>query len=243
MRRPTLGELVTTLYFALAFLLSVPLGVLLGLAVAAATAPFDPERRTVHAVNCLWMFDYLRLNPFWRVRFEGRERLPQGACVMVANHQSVADIPVLMGLRASFKFVSKESLFQLPFVGWQMRLARYVALERGRLRSMQRMLEHCKEWLARGIGVLVFPEGTYAPKDLLPFHRGAFSLAMASQVPVVPIAILGTRDLIEGDGPWLAPRCDIRVKVLEPILPSEFGEDVTQLAKVARERIARALMQ
>jgi 1-acyl-sn-glycerol-3-phosphate acyltransferase len=161
--------------------------------------------------------------------------------VLVTNHQSMIDILATMGLRRQFKYVSKASLFALPLVGWAMRMLHYVRLERGRPHSTRRMLDDCRAWLRRGVAVLLFPEGTYAPTEaLLHFKPGAFLLAIEEGVPVVPVLTSGTRALLEGDGPWLAPRARVTVRVLEPFrIPA--GMDAAQAAAETRALFAREL--
>ena len=162
--------------------------------------------------------------------------------MIVANHQSVADIFAAMGLFRPFKFVSKASLFRVPLLGWTMSLLRYVRVERGSTGSTRAMLEACKGWLRRGVPVLLFPEGTYRDTEtLLPFKRGPFQLAREMQVPIVPVAIRGAYELIQGDGPLLAPRSDIRVVVLEPVMPAESSEGDGPLAEKVRGQIAEVL--
>ena len=87
----------------------------------------------------------------------------------------------------------------------------------------------------------MFPEATYAPGGaLLHFKPGAFLLARDERVPMVPVLLSGTRDLVLGDGPWMAPRVDIRVRVLDPV---EFtpGEDPVHVAAEMRARFEREL--
>lgn len=232
-------QYLVSVVFWLVFVLTSPLGFLLGLLIWLGTAPFDPQRHALHAFITRWTFTYLRLFPGWDVRVEGREHLPKGPCVYVANHQSMADVVAVMGLATPFKYVSKASLFSLPLVGWMMHLAQYVRLERGNTRSTQRMMDSCRQWLRRGVPVLIFPEGTYSDGSrLLPFKRGAFVLAAEEQVPLVPVVIEGTTGLILGDGPWLSPRCRIRVRVQPPVRvegePEAFG-------RTLREQYARWL--
>ncbi|MGO8968211.1 MAG: lysophospholipid acyltransferase family protein [Myxococcaceae bacterium] len=232
--KPSLASVVVTLLFGAVLLVTAPLCVLLGLLLLLVTFPFDRDRGALHALVCHWTFGYLRLNPLWRVRVEGRERLPQGAAVLVANHQSLADVVVAMGLFHPYKFVSKVSLFRLPLVGWMMHLIRHIPLHRGRPGSTRAMLETSRHWLRRGMAVFFFPEGTYAEgEQLLPFRSGAFLLAIEEQVPVVPIFIEGTRRLVDGDGPWLGPRADVRVRVLEPRVPPKDA-DAQQVADAVR---------
>lgn len=239
--RPSPASAAVTVAFWMVVGLTMPLLFLVAALLFAVTAPFDPDRSVLHAFVCWSCHAYLHVNPLWRVRVEGRERIPRGASVLVVNHQSMADVAACMGLHRPFKFVSKASLFSLPVVGWAMKMLRYVRLERGRPHSTRAMLDQCRHWLRRGIAVLMFPEGTYAPgAALLHFKPGAFVLARDERVPMVPVLISGTRDLVVGDGPWMAPRVNIRIRVLDPVdFPA--GADAVQVAAAMRERFAREL--
>ncbi len=233
--------LVTALYWLVFFTLA-PLEFLVLLLLWLAGTPFDPDRRWVHAVLARWTFFYMWWIPSWDIRVLHRERLPKGPAVLVCNHQSMADIVAVLGLFRPFKFVSKASLFRLPVVGWAMSFARYVPVERGHPRSMAMMLETCRAWLRRGMPVLVFPEGTYSTApQMLPFKRGAFVLAVEEGVPVVPVAIQGTRELTPGDRPLFAARARVRVEVLAPIPPSRFVGDPEALSREVRHALERAL--
>jgi len=233
--------LVTAAFLGL-FTLTAPLCVASAALLWLVTAPFDPERHAVHWWVCHWCFQYMRLSPGWHIRFEGRENIPPGPSVLIANHQSAADIGVCFGLYRPFKFVSKASLFSVPLVGWSMRLAGYVELVRGRRQSTLDMLATCRTRLRAGTPVLIYPEGTYSPPGgLLPFKRGAFRLAIEEKVPLVPIVIEGTRELLDGDGPWFSPRCEVKVRVLPALLPSQWGPDDRALADRARALYAREL--
>ncbi len=237
--RPSLGSVCLTLGFAAVLLVTAPFCVVLGLCLLAVSWPFDRDRRALHAFVCHWCVAYLRLNPGWHVTVEGRERLPRGAAVLVANHESLMDIVAAMGLFHPFKFVSKVSLFRLPLVGWMMTWIRHVPLDRGRPHSTLAMLQTCRGWLRRGMAVFFFPEGTYGDGEhMLPFRSGPFLLAIEEQVPLVPVLIEGTRDVVVGDGPWLKPRAVLRVTVLEPRVPAKDA-DAEGLAAEVREMYER----
>ena len=227
---------LVSILFWLVFALTSPIAFVIGLFLWAVTLPFDPDRRALHAFVCRWTFTYLRLNPAWKVEVRGRELLPKEPCVIIANHQSMADVVAVMGLFYPFKYVSKASLFTLPIVGWMMRLLKYVSLDRGSAKSMQKMMDECHAWLRKGMSVLIFPEGTYSEGKLLPFKRGAFQLAVDEQVPLVPVFLEGTTGLIVGDGPWLNTRCHIRITVQPPIEVGEIGLDAGDLAARVRSR-------
>jgi 1-acyl-sn-glycerol-3-phosphate acyltransferase len=146
-----------------------------------------------------------------------------------------------MGLFHPYKFVAKASLFPIPIVGWMMSLLGYVPVKRGSTNSMGQMLEQCRRWLRRGMPVLIFPEGTYSQEGLLRFKRGAFQLALEEHVPVVPVVIEGTPQLVDGDGPWMSPRASIRVRVMPPLPPEAFGPDPVEFADRVRELYVNTL--
>lgn len=221
-----------------------PLGWALGLVLMLFTHPFDPHRRVPHRFFGFWCHQYLRCWPTWSVRVRGTERVPPGACVLVANHQSAADIPALMGLGVNFKFVSKAELFDLPLLGYAMRKLNYVPIERGRLASMEKMMARCRTLLVAGDRVLLFPEGTYASGGRrLPFKRGAFKLAQELGVPVVPVVITGAEALCVGDGPLFALTGNVVVEVMEPVQPPPPGADEDGWVRQLEEAFAKWLGQ
>jgi len=205
--------------------------------------PFDRRRLVIHYWACLWGVSYAWLNPFWRLTVEGRDRLPwNGPAVIVANHLSLLDILVLYGLFRPFKWVSKASIFRIPFVGWNMRLNDYVGLRRGDRESIRQMMNHCREHLAAGSPLLIFPEGTRSQDGVLQaFKDGAFKLAAEAGCPVIPVAISGTYRGLPKHGFMLRNRMDALVRVLEPIDPADHGNDVARLREAAHAAIAAVL--
>lgn len=200
--------------------------------------PFDRRRVAVHMVSCVWGYMYVALNPLWRARFEGREKLPRkGAAVVVANHLSILDILVLYGFFRPFKWVAKGELFRVPFVGWNMVLNDYVRIWRGDRESVKRMMAHCREHLARGSAIIIFPEGTRSLDGrMLPFKDGAFRLASEAACPLIPIAIAGSREALPKHGIIFRQRATIRVRVLDPLDPKAF-ESIEALKEAARAAI------
>jgi 1-acyl-sn-glycerol-3-phosphate acyltransferase len=189
------------------------------LLVWLVTAPFDRCLRVQHLFTCFWASLYTWTNPLWRVTVEGRERIRPGATyVMVANHQSFLDILVLFRLFRHFKWVSKAEMFRIPAIGWNMTLNRYVKLTRGSADSIARMMAACEQHLASGSSVMIFPEGTRSPDGRLrTFKHGAFTLAQAARVPILPIVVDGTADALPKHGFVLRGKHAISVRVLDEI--------------------------
>jgi 1-acyl-sn-glycerol-3-phosphate acyltransferase len=199
------------------------------------TLPFDRNGRVLHAFTCFWGGHYIFLNPMWRLHVEGREHVNRKrSYVLCSSHQSCGDIPVLFGLFLPFKFVSKSSNFKAPFLGWNMALNRYVPLIRGDRESVKKMMHACRGWLARGVSVLMFPEGTRSRTgDLLPFKPGAFMLAKEADVPVVPIVICGTIDAVPRDAVLRQKGIvHVYVRVCEPVQSRDYADAALLEAKV-----------
>ncbi|MBZ5713122.1 lysophospholipid acyltransferase family protein [Nannocystis pusilla] len=208
-------------------------------------APFDPRRRFSHWYAITWANHCIRLFGASRIHIRGRERLlGDRPCVLVANHQSFGDIFVLYALRTPFKWVAKESVFWVPFLGWMMAMADYVPVRRGDPHSRARMLARCRQHLRDGSRLLLFPEGTRSRDgQIREFRRGAFALAVEAGVPIVPIVIDGTGAALPRDG-WVFEDLDdlrVDVHVLEPVDPDATGGDVELLQTHVRELMIAAL--
>jgi len=205
------------------------------LLVWAASAPFDRRKRLLHQFTCFWASLYTWLNPAWRVRVEGREKIRRDATyVMVANHQSLLDILVLFRLFVHFKWVSKIENFRIPCVGWNMHLNGYVKLRRGDKQSIAEMMTASRRVLGEGSSIMMFPEGTRSPDGRLRgFKHGAFTLAQESNCPILPILVEGTANALPKRGFVLQGRHAIRIRVLDEI-PHEKLRD-RPVAEVTRE--------
>ncbi len=177
-----------TIFFASAVVLSLPIALL-----------FDTRRNLLHKIATGWAKSIVIFNPWWRFRIEGQEHLPpeDEPVVYVANHQSQADILTVFLISRQFRWLAKESLFKVPFLGWAMSAAGYVPVKRGDRRSHSECMRRSAEHLKSGTSMLFFPEGTRS-KDgrLQPFKSGAFRLAKDAQVAVVPLTLQGASDLL-----------------------------------------------
>jgi len=206
----------------------------------ALTLPFDRRKVVLHRLTCFWASLYTWLNPAWPVEVTGREKIDSNETyVMVANHQSLLDILVLFRLFRHFKWVSKIENFRIPCIGWNMYLNEYIQLKRGDRSSTSAMLRTCRQNLADGNSIMMFPEGTRSlTGKLRAFKTGAFSLAKDAKRPLLPIVVHGTASALPKRGVILRGRHRIRIEVLDPIPYAEFEkEDVEDLALRVRELI------
>jgi len=140
------------------------------------------------------------------------------------------------------KFLSKESVFRIPLLGWQMHVAGDISLSRGDRESASRAIEQMRERLQRRLSVVVFPEGTRSQDgSLAPFREGAFRLAIELGVDIVPLAVAGTETALPKHSLVLR-RTSATVTVLEPVSVAGLtAADAPRLAERVRGDIARAI--
>ena len=185
-----------------------------------------------------------RLSPLWKMEVEGERPtdIDTKAYVVVANHESQADPFLLSWLPWDMRWVAKEELFKPPLTGWAMRFCGDIPLRRGKGDSIRMMLDECQRALEGGISVMMFPEGTRSKDgNLLPFKDGAFHLAIRAKVPVLPIAIAGTREMRPKGSKWFG-KAHACAKILDPIPTTGMtAADVASLRDRTRTTISTAL--
>lgn len=218
----------------------LPVTAALFIAVLAASL-VDRTGRAAHRISALWFRIILALAGV-RVAVRGAENIPADTPVIfLANHRGAFDIPALQAyLPVQFRWVAKKSLFRIPVVGWTMTLAGYIPIDRGSATRAFRSMLDAAERIRSGTSVVVFPEGTRNVTDrrLLPFKKGAFTLAVKSGVPVVPVAITGTRDIMKKGSLLISP-ADVSITFGPPIATG--GRDETELMGLAKEGIESIL--
>jgi len=201
---------------------------------------WDPARYTTGRLFRDLGSAMTRVNPFWQIRIEGPMPAdPRHPFVVVSNHQSLGDIPVISRLPWEMKWVAKAELFKLPVAGWMMKMAGDIPVNRGDTSSRATAVKRARRMLAHRCSVMFFPEGTRS-KDarVRRFQTGAFRLAIDAGVPVLPIAIDGTSNAIPKHGWQFGERIEARVRVLDPIRPADVGtNDPVVLAEEVRMRI------
>ena len=208
---PSLGE---RLHGCWVWAIGAPLVVLAGIVISAT--PGLGRRRRMARATARALLAFARMP----LEVHGLDRIPAGACVVVANHASYLDgIVLTAALPPDFSFVIKREAASVPVVGLVLRRLRSHFVDRfdrhaGRADAGQ-MLKSAQ----RGHPIGIFPEGTFiAEAGLRAFHRGAFVTACRADLPVVPVGIRGTR-LALGGGSMLPRRTPIVVELLRPILP------------------------
>ncbi|HTY18791.1 MAG TPA: lysophospholipid acyltransferase family protein [Myxococcota bacterium] len=133
-----------------------------------------------------------------RVDVDGLENVPTRApVILMSNHQSLVDIAAIVSTLPRsqvWRFVAKKELVRVPFFGWSLYTSGHIIIDRGHREKAVRSLERAAERIRSGVSVIVFPEGTRSPTgSLRPFKSGPFHLAVAAQVPIVPITVSGSQ--------------------------------------------------
>lgn len=225
-----------TVYFWGFMLLTSIIFFPVALVLRVATGPFDRRLRLLHRFTSFWGSLYTHAHPLWKVTVTGMEHLSvEAPAVIIANHQSFADILVLFRLPLHYKWVSKAENFRVPLIGWNMGLNRYIRIERGSIRGNLKMMRDCEVALRDGNSLLIFPEGTRSTDGRMrPFKEGAFELAIRMRRPILPILITGTGEALPKRGIMLRGRHQMQVRILPPIMPETYrGKTAEQLAKEA----------
>ena len=175
----------------------------------------------------------------------GVEQVPRNeALVVMSNHQSLYDIPVLyQTLPLRLRMVAKAELFRIPIWARAMREAGFIELDRSARDRAIASLERGKTALARGTSIWIAPEGTRSRDGKLgPFKLGGFHLAVGAGARILPVSVTGTNQILPAKGARVASGANVSVVVHPPIDPANFGGTVTdQLVEAVRSAIESGL--
>ena len=182
------------------------------------------------------------VNPSWKIALDGETiENPRHPYVVVSNHQSMADIPIISHLPWEMKWIGKEELFRLPVIGLMMRFSGDIPVNRSDRRSGARMLLTSMRYLEQRCSVMFFPEGTRSPDGRVGrFNEGAFHLAIKAGVPVLPVALDGTSDCLPKTSWKFGPPLRIRVRILPPVPTDGLS---TQQAGELRDRVRAQIVR
>ncbi len=190
---PLSHRLSTNLVKAPPFLL----GTMLFGSMALLASLFDRHGRLQHRIARLWAKASVWSSGS-RLVVLGLENIPDETAVYAANHTSYMDTPVVFAsLPFQFRILAKKELWGLPFIGWYLNRSGQIPIDTANPRASLSSLGNGVRTLRDGLNVFVFPEGGRTPDgELQPFLNGAAYLAIRSQVPLVPIALIGVYDLL-----------------------------------------------
>jgi len=230
-------------YQLYAWLIFLPLVIVLTLLFSTLTVIFatlvNPEwaSRTFAA---RWARTCAFITPV-RVTVEGAENAkPDQSYIVVSNHQSQYDILLVYGwLKLDLKWVMKQELRKIPGIGIGCEKAGHIFVNRRNPKQARKAIGEALDRMGKGVGILFFPEGTRSRDGhLLSFKKGAFRLAADQDLPLLPITLVGTRDVLPARSLRLFPG-PIKM-VIHPVIEAE-GKHEDQLMNECRAAITSAM--
>ena len=209
----------------------------------------DAMRGRLSAETCderlAWWSKRLLSNAQVSLQTSGLARVASNeAFVVMSNHQSLYDIPALyQALPLRLRMVAKAELFRIPIWARAMRAAGFIELDRSARDRAIASLERARAALAQGTSIWIAPEGTRSRDGSLgAFKLGGFHLAVGAGVRILPVAVLGTNQILPAKGAQVAAGASVRVSVQPPVNPADFGGEVNDaLVDAVREAIAGGL--
>lgn len=230
-----------TLWLAVvAFVVTIPLATLtIAIAVVKSTSPWIDRiirlwaRTLVHAAGI-------------ELHAENLERIdPAKRYILVGNHHSYVDIPCIIAAISSqpIRFMAKVSLFKIPIFGWALGRAGFIPIDRKNRRTAVKSFDLAASRIRKGNTIVVFPEeGRSHHREMKPFQRGAFLLAIKSQKTIVPIALDSTYDIWPVGSFWRIRPGKVTLRVGTPIETERLTlRDKDRLLNEAREQIQTML--
>lgn len=194
-----------------------------------------------HKIACTWGHGIIRWTPGWRYSIYGRQYLPkesEPAVIIVANHQSAADICALFTTHIQFRWLSKDVVFKFPWVGHAMKYCGYVPVKRGDQSSHKKALETSAKWLKQNVSMVFFPEGTRS-KDgsIQKFKSGAFRLSVTTGAAIQPVVIFGTHEMMAKHS-IIPKKADVTISIL-PKMTIKEDENLDAFIEGVRNTICK----
>ena len=212
-------------------------------AISLAISFFDVTGRKQIAVARAWARMLLRISGV-HVTASGVDGIdPERGFVVAANHASYMDTPVVLSfLPVQFRFMAKEGLFRIPLLGTHLQRAGHISVPRDNPREALKVMgEAGKIIRERNISILIFPEGGRSLTGLQEFREGAAYIAIKAGVPIIPVALKGTMDILPMHSVIVRPG-RVEMRVGEPIDTTGFTlRDRAALTATLRERIVELL--
>ncbi|MBD5585906.1 1-acyl-sn-glycerol-3-phosphate acyltransferase [Clostridium botulinum] len=178
-----------------------------------------------------------------KINKKGLENVPDGPCLFVGNHQGLLDVPVIVSsLDRYVGFVAKKEMLKLKILTYWMKEMKCVFMDRQNVRAAVKTINEGVENLKNGYSMLIFPEGTRSRgENLGEFKKGSMKLGIKAGVPIVPIAIDGTYNVLEANGKKIKA-ADVDLIICPPIYPNELSkEEQNNLSVTIKDVIQKQL--
>lgn len=173
---------------------------------------------------------------------EGKENIPEGSCLFVANHQGYLDIPVFLSIiDKPLGFIAKKELRGIPVLSNWMKELRCVFMDRDNVREAVKAISEGIDYLKAGHSMVIFPEGTRSKSsDVGEFKKGSMKFAVRANVPIVPVTINGTYKAFEECN--RIRKCSVNISIGKPIFIDELTkEEQNNLSTLVRDIIKQKL--
>jgi len=226
--------IIVLLYFSLAMLLILPLLVLWSLIAGDVTFMYNRFQESLRIG--------LRIAGI-RVHVEGLENIPQGVCIFASNHASNLDpVALTPNIPRRISLLAKKEVFKIPVLSKAIRMAKIVPVDRGDSEAAAESVDLAIKYLKEGLSFCVYPEGTRSRDGrLLPFKRGTFVMAIRAGVPVVPVSLAGTQNLMR-KGDWLIYPGEVTVRFGPAVATTGYGmEQREELRRTVQNLVADGL--
>lgn len=205
--------------------------------ISIVSSLFDRRGYRAHGCARLWSRLILKTTGV-RVTVEGLERVTPGTTyIFVSNHQSIYDIPVIFAsLPYQLRIIAKESLARFPVLGWHLRRGGHLFVDR-KHPDRAGILQRWRALVADGLSLIIFAEGTRSWDGCVArFKAGSFLLAIEAGLPVVPIAVIGTRAVMP-KGRLRTEPADVSLIVHDPIRPPALEAPTVHDARALAKRV------
>lgn len=208
-------------------------------AASILSSLFDRRGHFAHGCARAWSWLILKTTGV-RVTVEGLNRLRPGTTyVFVSNHQSIYDTPVVFAsLPYQIRIIAKESLARFPVLGWHLTRGGHLFVDRQHP-DRAGILKRWRALVSDGLSLIIYAEGSRSPDGHVGrFKAGSFLLAIEAGLPIVPIAVVGTRQVMP-KGRLRTEPADVRLIVHDPIEPSVVTDPTIQDARALADRVHR----
>lgn len=216
------------------FYLVVVVSFFIGTTITLLFVPFSRSKNSPFQIAARLWGRFLIPFSGLKVTVAGVENIPKDQpLIIAANHQGAADILIVLAyLPVYFRFAIKKELFAIPAFGWYLKQAGYFPVDRQMILSAYKMVEKIEEIIKAGNSVLIFPEGTRSYDGSLgKFKRGSLLAAQKANVPVLPVAISGSFNIMPR-GTWLFNACPVKLSIGQPVSftsEADFDKNVEQV--------------